>query len=160
MSLGLHLRYQCFETTMGFVDITCQIRKIRVQIHFRTGKPSVAPVATDLKQFHPAFFEFSKHQVSHLVGSQLGKMQGITNTVENVLHRPFAERLAWVSLRIGEENGAVPVSTVAPDEGSAIFFDICFEPDKGRGRENDGSWQVVLWGLGSNVIGMVLPIKL
>src|SRR2546430_574801 len=62
MSLGLHLRYQCFETTMGFVDITCQIRKIRVQIHFRTGKPSVAPIATDLKQFHPAFFEFSRYR--------------------------------------------------------------------------------------------------
>src|SRR5438876_7493362 len=114
MSLGLLLRYQCFETTMGFVDITCQIRKIRVQVHFRTGKPSVAPVATDLKQLHPAFFEFRKHQVSHLVGSQLGKMQGITNTVENVLHRPCAESLAWVSLRIGESTGAVTASTASP----------------------------------------------
>src|SRR6266700_559488 len=160
MSLDLHLRYQCFETTMGFVDITCQIRKIRVQVHFRTGKPSVAPVATDLKQLHPAFFEFSEHQVSHLVGSQLGKMQGITNTVENVLHRPFAERLAWVSLRIGEENGAVPVSTVAPDESSTIFFDIFFKPDKGWVRENDGSWHVVLRGLSSNGDGMGSPIDI
>jgi hypothetical protein len=98
--------------------------------------------------------------VSHLVGSQWGKMQGIPNTVENVLHRPFAERLAWVSLRIGEENGAVPVSTVAPDESSAIFFNIFFESDKGWVRENDGSWHVVLRGLSSNGDGMGSPIDI
>src|SRR5258708_24943342 len=108
----------------------------------------------------PLFLSGVEHQVSHLVGSQLGKMQGITNTVENVIHRPFAERLAWVSLRIGEENGAVPVSTVAPDESSAIFFDICFEPDKGWVRENDGSWHVVLRGLSSNGDGMGSPINI
>jgi hypothetical protein len=87
-------------------------------------------------------------------------MQGIPNTVENVLHRPFAERLAWVSLRIGEENGAVPVSTVAPDESSAIFFNIFFESDKGWVRENDGSWHVVLRGLSSNGDGMGSPIDI
>src|SRR2546430_574800 len=61
MSLGLHLRYQCFETTMGFVDITCQIRKIRVQIHFRTGKPSVASIATELKKSGMELLEVSRY---------------------------------------------------------------------------------------------------
>ena len=110
MSLGLHLRDQCFETTMGFVDMACQIRKIRVQVNFRTGKPSVATVAADLKQLHPTAFEFGEHQVPHLVGSQLGQMQLVSNTVENVLHRPFAEGLAWIALRVGEENGTIPVA--------------------------------------------------
>src|SRR5258706_138131 len=76
MSLGLHLRYQCFETTMGTVSITCQTRKIRVQIHFRTGKPSVAPVATDLKQLHPAFFEWSRASSAASCGESIGEDAG------------------------------------------------------------------------------------
>src|SRR5258708_12809001 len=76
MSLGLHLCYQCFETTMGTVSITCQIRKIRVQVHFRTGKPSVAPVATDLKQLHPAFFEWSRASSVASCGESIGEDAG------------------------------------------------------------------------------------
>src|SRR6266849_5673273 len=49
MSWCLHLRDQRFQTMMGFVDLTRQIREVSVQVHFCTGKPSVATIAAHLR---------------------------------------------------------------------------------------------------------------
>src|SRR5260370_18357534 len=132
MSVCLHLRDQGFETMIGFVDLAREIRKIRVQVNLGTGEFSVASVAAHLQQLHPTAFQFGQHQMPHRVRGQLRQMQLVSEAVKNVLNLPFANLLARIALRVREKNGASPIGTMAPDEGSSLSLDVLFEATPGR----------------------------
>ena len=87
-------------------------------------------------------------------------MQHVSDTVKNVLHRPFANGLARVALRVREENGANSVATVALDEGSSLSLDVLFEAAPGRMREDDGAGQFVFRDLGPDGNGMRAPVDI
>src|SRR5207245_2654705 len=109
---------------------------------------------------HSTFFQFREHQMPHLVWCELRQMQGVSDTVEDVLHRPFANGLTWIALRVREKNGTIPVSAVARDEGSTIPLDVLFEAHPGRMREDNSTRQFVLRDLGSDGNGMCAPIDI
>src|SRR5881396_734497 len=160
MGLCLHLRYQGFETTMGFVDIACQFRKIGVQVDFRTGEASVAGVPAHIQQLHPTFLEFREHEMPHFVWSQLWQVEFIAHAIKNIFHRPLANGLAWVSLRVREKNGALRSTTVALDESSTISLDVLFEAAPGGMRQNNGAGQTVFRHFGPNGNGMRAPVDI
>ena len=145
---------------MSFVDIACQVREVRMQVDFCTGEPSVASISAHLKQLHPAFFQFREHQMPHLVWCELRQMQRVSDTVEDVLHRPFANGLAGIALRVREKNGTIPVGAVALDEGSTIPLDVLFEATPGRMREDNGAGQFVFRDLGLDSNGMGTPVDI
>jgi hypothetical protein len=75
----------------------------------------------------------------HLVRGQLRQLQRVAQAVENVFHRPFANGLARIALRVREKNGASRVTTVAVEQGSARSLDRLFETAPSRMREDDGA---------------------
>jgi len=87
-------------------------------------------------------------------------MQLVAEAVKNVLHRPFANGLARIALRVREKNGAIPIGTMAPDEGSSLSLDVLFEAAPGRMREDDSAGQFVFCDLGPDGNGMRAPIDI
>src|SRR5258707_8541130 len=133
---------------IGFVDLAREIRKIRVQVNLGTGEFSVASVAAHLQQLHPTAFQFGQHQMPHRVRGQLRQMQLVSEAVKNVLHRPFANGLARIAWRGREKNGAIPIGTMAPDEGSSLSLDVLFDAAPGPRREADSAGRFCFCELG------------
>jgi len=92
--------------------------------------------------------------------SQVWQMERVTQAVEQVLHRPFAQGLTRIALRVGEKNGTIAVGTVALDEGSTIPLDILFEAAPGGMRQDNSAGQFVFRDLGPDSNGMRVPVDI
>src|SRR5258708_32988776 len=91
----------------------------------------------------------------HRVRGQLRQMQLVSEAVKNVLHRPFANGLARIVLRVREKNGAIPIGTMAPDEGSSLSFNVLFEADPARVRAFEIAGPVFFCDVGPDGNGIV-----
>src|SRR6266566_2628885 len=131
-----------------------------MQVDLCTGNSAVTTISAHIEQIHPTFLEFSKHEMPHFVRSQLGEMQCISNPVEQIFHRPFCNGTTWVSGRVGQKNGTIPVASIAPDERCTIPFNIFFEAKPGRMREHNDPRHMVFCDLSPDRDGMASPVNI
>src|SRR2546425_10281197 len=86
----------------------------------------------------------------HFVRGQVWQVEFIANAIKNIFHRPLANGLAWVSLRVREKNGTMRSTTIAVDEGSTISRDVLFEAAPGGIRKDNGAGQAGFCHFGSD----------
>src|SRR2546425_13110255 len=96
----------------------------------------------------------------HFVRGQVWQVEFIANAIKNIFHRPLANGLAWVSLRVREKNGTMRSTTIAVDEGSTISLDVLFEAAPGGMRQDNGAGQSVFRHFGSGSNGMRGPVDI
>src|SRR5436305_14319042 len=93
-----HLHEQFLSMLMRLVNLACEVRKIGMQVDFGARDRPMARIAAHIQEIHPTFFEFSEHQMAHLVRRKLGNLKSITDPDKNIFDGPFRERLARVTV--------------------------------------------------------------
>src|SRR5437870_9130517 len=80
----LHLHEHFLNMLMHFVDLACEVRKIGMQVDFGARDLTMARIAAHIQEIHPTFFEFSEHQMAHLVRRKLRDLKSIADPVKNI----------------------------------------------------------------------------
>src|SRR6266567_8574240 len=154
----LHLHEQFLNMLMRFIDLACEVRKIGVEVDFGARDRPMARIAAHIQEIHPTFFEFSEHQMAHLVWGQLGNLKSIADPVKNIFDGPFREGLARVTVRVRQKKGAIGFGSKSRNKGGAVLLYVLFEARPGWLREEDRPRHLVLGDGCSNGHGMHPPV--
>src|SRR6266516_1609384 len=111
-------------------------------------------VAAHVEQFHPATFEFSEHQMPHLVWRKLGDLKSIADPIKNIFDGPFREWLTRVAVRVRQKNAPILLSSVVCDKCCTVLLTILFEMGPCRMGEHNDPRHVVFRDFGTDGDGM------